>query len=249
MEKRRLETGASGRDILESIDVEALSEDEFADALKAMGCQSSADELCAFLRHARKAHSGDLDLRNCYKNADERRRRGIGVRMKMKAQAERLRRLGRELAGPFEDLDPARSGRLPRPHFRQGLRGLGFDLVDEPSQQVEDMFEDKRKHDVAQLLGAEFVSDAESEDDLIDRHTKARLAAFEVEEDQQNSLRRRCVSWRKIINVRCMRRRRRRSSWSRTPFGACARRRPCRLVRPRIGRRSKPSVRSETMRT
>ena len=47
------------------------------------------------------------------------------------------------------------------------------------------MFEDKRKHDVAQLLGAEFVSDAESEDDLIDRHTKARLAAFEVEEDQQ----------------------------------------------------------------
>mmetsp|Transcript_13726 Transcript_13726/g.42525 ORF Transcript_13726/g.42525 Transcript_13726/m.42525 type:complete len:2018 (+) Transcript_13726:191-6244(+) len=187
VEKRRLETGASGRDILESIDVEALSEDEFADSLKAMGCQSSADELCAFLRHARKAHSGRFGLEELLQECRRAPPAEASVRIKMKAQAERLRRLGRELAGPFEDLDPARSGRLPRPHFRQGLRGLGFDLVDEPSQQVEDMFEDKRKHDVAQLLGAEFVSDAESEDDLIDRHTKARLAAFEVEEDQQKA--------------------------------------------------------------
>lgn len=187
VEKVRLETGKAARDVLEAIDVESLSEDDFADAVRALGCSGSADELCAFLRHARKAHSGRFGLKELLAECRRAPPAEASVRSKVQHQAERLRRTGRELAGPFEDLDPARSGRLPRPHFRQGLRGLGFDLVDEPAQQVGDLFEARKKHDVAQLLGAELVSprsDA-SDDDLIDRHTKQKLAAMEDDMDQQ----------------------------------------------------------------
>ena len=110
------------------------------------------------------------------------------------------------------------------------------------------MFEDKRKHDVAQLLGAEFVSDAESEDDLIDRHTKARLAAFEVEEDQQKQFEEK---------MRRMEEANREALHAPAPAPVFVeqdpirglRPRPGALVRPLIGRRSKPSLLSETTRT
>ena len=102
------------------------------------------------------------------------------------------------------------------------------------------MFEDKRKHDVAQLLGAEFVSDAESEDDLIDRHTKARLAAFEVEEDQQKQFEEKMRRMEEANREAWVLRHLPLFLWSRTPFGVTKRRRRCPLVRRPIERRSRP---------
>jgi hypothetical protein len=58
VERCRVAQDRDARDLFGHLDVETMGEDDFADALAGMTVGAPRDELCAFLRHERKATSG-----------------------------------------------------------------------------------------------------------------------------------------------------------------------------------------------
>ncbi|KAH8052323.1 thromboxane A2 receptor binding protein [Aureococcus anophagefferens] len=165
VERCRVAQDRDARDLFGHLDVETMGEDDFADALAGMTVGAPRDELCAFLRHERKATSGRFGTEELIAACGAQKPVEANVRSKLRAHVAKLRRLGRPLAGPFEDLDAARAGRLPRPHFKQALTHLGLELVDEAPRRGEEPAVDiARRQAVERRLGS-VIEDEPYEDD------------------------------------------------------------------------------------